>query len=187
MGGFGGPPGDGSALPAPPAPRGSKAVTAPAAADATLAVWEEQGRVMASRYTRAGGWDQAVPLEDIAGDASNLRLAGNGNGVAMAVWQHTVGRIESLRFARWEEATGWSVPDVMPGALPRPTQPGKSAGPAVDDAAVQLEVDAQGNARAQWRSGFDAAQVQASTFLPGEGWSRAIDLPLAAAAPAASR
>jgi hypothetical protein len=185
LGGFGAPPAatvdPAGQAPAPPAPRGSKAVVAAGNEETTLALWDEQGRVMASRHTRAGGWEQAVPLEDIAGDASNLRLAGNRNGVAMAIWQHTVGSIESLRYSRWEEATGWTPPDVMPGALPRATQPGKTAGNAVDAAAVELDVDALGNARAQWRSGFDASQLQASTFVPGEGWSRAIDLPVAAA------
>lgn len=188
MGGYGPPragsPQDATGIPAPPAPRGARVHVAPADAETALAVWEDQGRVMASRHTRAGGWEQPVPLEDIAGNASNVRLASNSNGVAMAVWQHTVGRIEALRYSRWEDANGWSQPDVMPGAQPRPTQPGKTAGNGVDNAAVQLEVDALGNARAQWRSGFDASEVQASTFVPGEGWSRAIDLPLAAAQPA---
>jgi hypothetical protein len=178
MGGYGPAPSASAAdLPPPPAPRGARAELAPADGETTLAIWEDKGTIHASRHTRAAGWETPRPLEDIGGEASNLRLAGNGNGVAMAVWQHTVGRIESLRYSRWEAGRGWSAPDVMPGALPRPRQPGKTAGGLVDDAAARLEVDAQGNARAQWLSGFAEDQVQASTYVPGEGWARPVDLP----------
>lgn len=181
MGGYGPAPSAASAVPAPPAPRGARIELAPADGETTLALWEDRGTVYASRHTRAAGWEPARPLEDIGGDASNLRLASNGNGVAMAIWQHTVGRIESLRYSRWEAAGGWSTPDVMPGALPRPRQPGKTAGGLVEDATARVEVDGQGNARAQWLSGFGQDQVQASTYVPGEGWARPVDLPRQAA------
>lgn len=181
MGGYGPPPSASTAgVPPPPAPRGARAELANAGDDATLALWEDRGTVYASRHTPGTGWEPARPLEDIGGEASNLRLASNGNGVAMAVWQHTVGRIESLRYSRWEAQRGWTPPDVMPGALPRPRQPGKTAGGLVEDAAPRLEVDAQGNARAQWLSGFAPDQVQASTYVPGESWARPVDLPLRA-------
>jgi hypothetical protein len=155
-----------------------------------VAIWEEGGHVMATRYNAVRGWEPALPLEQISGQASNARLASNRHGVAMAIWQHTVGRIDSLRFSRYEEGRGWSRPDVMPGALPRPRQPGKTAGGLVDEAAPRIEIDARGNARAQWLSGFNDNQIQASTYVPGEGWARPVDLPTettaAAAASAAS-
>jgi hypothetical protein len=92
-----------------------------------------------------------------------------------------VGRIDSLRYSRFEAGKGWTEPDVMPGALPRPRQPGKTAGGSVEQAAPRIEVDEDGHARAEWRSGFDATQLQASTYVAGEGWARPIDLPLQAA------
>jgi hypothetical protein len=44
-------------------------------------------------------------------------------------------------------------------------------------------MDADGHARAAWPSGFDAAQLQASQYLRGRGWSPPLDAPLATAAP----
>lgn len=189
LGGFGSGPRTGAAapapaasVPAPPVPRTSRATTAQVATNVAVAVWQDDGRVMSSRYTREAGWSAPQALEAIGGAASNPRVATNGRGVAMAVWQHSVGRIDSLRFSRYEEGRGWSPPDVMPGALPRPRQPGKTAGGVVEEAAPRIEVDEHGNARAEWLSGFDAGQLQASTYVPGEGWARPVDLPLQAGA-----
>lgn len=181
----------GRAIPLPPVPRNTVADMALVGRFTALALWEEQGRVMATRYTRERGWEPPQPLEQIGGQASNARLASNRSGVAMAIWQHTVGRIDSLRYSRYEEGRGWNQPDVMPGALPRPRQPGKTAGGTVEEAAPRIEVDARGNARGQWLSGFDETQLQASTYVPGEGWARPVDLPAdttaSAAAPASPR
>jgi hypothetical protein len=167
------------ALPSPPAPPGTQVQMTMVDAKTGLALWEQDGRVMVSRYTNNTKWQTPHPLEGILGTASNARLASNGRGVAMAVWQHTLGEIESLRFSRWQPATGWSTPDVMPGALPQPRDSRFSA----RERAPVLEVDPQGNVRAEWRSGFNAEQVQASTFVPGEGWAHPVDLPAAAAQP----
>lgn len=176
----------GRGIPTPPVPRNTAADTALVGPATALAVWEEQNRVMATRYTRERGWETPQPLEQIAGQASNSRLASNRTGVAMAIWQHTVGRIDSMRYSRYEEGRGWSPPDVMPGALPRQRQPGKTAGGLVDEAAPRIEVDAEGNARAQWLSGFNESQLQASTYVRGEGWARPIDLPVQTTASAAA-
>ena len=179
LGGYGsGPqaPADGQALPPPPGvPRTAKAEIVRPGADAALAVWVQDGNVVASSYSKAAGWSAAQPLEDIYGEDSDPQLASNGQGTAMAVWRHTVGSIESLRYSRFD-SSGWSVPDVMPGALPRPrTERG---------AAPRLQMDAQGNVVAEWPSGFDAKQVQTARYVPGQGWSHAEAGALAAAAPA---
>ncbi|HEY8359885.1 MAG TPA: hypothetical protein VIL30_20710, partial [Ramlibacter sp.] len=114
--------------------------------------------------------------------ASKPQLAGNGQGVALAVWQHTVGSIQSLRFSRYDSTSGWSVPDVMPGALPRPP----SRLPQGAAAAPQLHMDAQGNAFAQWPSGFADNEVQTARYVAGQGWTRALSEPVTATAPAGS-
>ena len=75
------------------------------------------------------------------------------SGLAMAVWHHQVGNIHSLRFSRWD-ANGWSVPDVLPGALPRPAVAGMRSG----QNAPQLHMDAQGAVLARWPSGFYASE-----------------------------
>lgn len=167
----------GRPFPRPPAPRLSGAQVVRTGPDAAVAVWEQDHRIVASSFTPAGGWTPAVPLEEIYGDAGRPQLAGTGHGVAMAVWQHTVGSIQSLRYSRFDPATGWSVPDVMPGALPRPPSRLGSAD------APQLHMDAQGNAFAQWPSGFSDNEVQTARYVAGQGWTRALSEPVTASGP----
>lgn len=168
-------------------PRGTQAQLVRSSADAALAVWVQEGSVVAASYAAGSGWSAPVPLEDIHGEASAAQIASNGKGVALALWRHTVGNIESLRFSRFDATAGWSVPDVMPGALPRP----RGEGAAAAGEAPQLHMDAQGNAFAQWASGFDADEVQTARYTAGQGWARAVSEPAAgattatAAAPAA--
>lgn len=166
-------------LPAPPAKRGSRPQLAHLGPDETIAVWEEGGDILASRYLPISGWQPVDRLEDIAGQSSLPRIGAHPAGHVMVIWQHTVGRIESLRYSRYEDGKGWSAPDVMPGALPRPRQPGKTAVAEVD--LPKIEVDSRGNVRAAWRSGFADGELQVSTFVPGEGWSRPVDVPVASA------
>jgi hypothetical protein len=148
-----------------------------------LAVWTQDGHVLAAGWSRGRGWSAGQALERIYGESSAPRLASNGQGVAMAVWHHTVGNIHSLRFSRYDAATGWSPPDVLPGALPRPPL----AGAPVGQDAPQLRMDAAGNVQAQWPSGFHANEMQTARYSAGEGWSLAGNEPVAAApAPAAS-
>lgn len=156
-------------VPPPPAPAGARAQVVPAANGQSIAVWVQDGHVRSATYAPATGWTAAQVLEDIFGESSDLQLAGDGSGTAMAVWRHTVGSIQSLRFSRFD-AAGWSVPDVMPGALPR------AAG-----SQLQLEMDAQGHATARWPSGFEAQEAQVARYVPGQGWSKAVSEPVAAA------
>lgn len=178
---------DGRSVTAPPAPRDVMPQLAAVGRNSTLALWTEDGRVMVARHHPSRGWDVPRPLEDIAGEASDAQLASNGGNAAMALWRHTVGRIDSLRYSRYDPRTGWSEPDVVPGALPRPRPAGSAS--TGQDAAPRLRLDANGNARAEWLSGFDRDEVQVSTYVAAEGWARPVDLPVAAAAqaPAAGR
>jgi ABC-type Fe3+-hydroxamate transport system substrate-binding protein len=155
---------------APPHHQAQLAKTGP---DTALAVWVQDDHVVAATYA-GGNWSAPQPLEEIFGQASDPRVASNGSGVAMAVWRHTVGKIESLRYSRFETAAGWAVPDVMPGALPRPRSEGAGAAP-------QLRMDAQGQAVAEWPSGFASGETQTARYVPGQGWSRALSEPVAAA------
>lgn len=166
---------NGRAIPAPPAPPTARVQAVRSGDEAALALWVQDDRVMASSWTRDGGWTPAHALEDIYGQASDPQLASNGRGKAMAVWRHTVGKIESLRFSPYAPGTGWGTPDVMPGALPRP-----------DDAAAardapRLRMDADGNVVAEWASGFRANEQQTARWTEGQGWSRAASAPVASA------
>jgi hypothetical protein len=170
----------GQAIPLPPVPGNAGLRAARSGDDAALAVWVRDGHVVAASFARGSGWTAPQPLEQIHGQASDPEIASNGHGTAMAVWRHTVGNIQSLRFSRFDAASGWSTPDVMPGALPQPDVAGAAG---VQDA-PRLEMDAQGNVTAEWRSGLNAAEVQVSRYAPGSGWSRALSQQTASASPA---
>lgn len=167
--------GAGRAIPPPPVPANVQAQAVRSADDAALAVWVQDGHVFASAWQREGGWSPAQALEEIYGNASDPQLASNGQGIAMAVWRHTVGSIESLRFSRFERGAGWTHPDVMPGALPRP-----DAGAGSQDA-PRLQMDAAGNVVAQWPSGFHAGETQTARYVAGSGWTPAASVPVASA------
>ena len=144
-----------------------------------IAAWIADHHVVAATWTPAG-WSAPQPLERIYVDSGDVQLASNGQGRAMAVWHHRVGNIHSLRFSRFD-AQGWSVPDVIPGALPRP----EAAGAPPGNDAPQLQMDAQGNVVAQWPSGFDANETQVARYVEGQGWQGATSEPVASA-PSAS-
>ena len=170
----------GHTIPAPPAPPRTRVTTVRSADEQALAAWIAEDHVFASTWTPGSGWSAPQPLERIYGESSDVQLASNGQGRAMAVWHHRVGNIHSLRFSRFD-AQGWSAPDVVPGALPRPAAPGAPPG----NDAPQLRMDAQGNVLAQWPSGFHANETQVARYSDAEGWVRAASEP-AASAPSAS-
>lgn len=167
----------GRPIPPPPVPAHVTAQAVRASGDSALATWVVEGRVLSSTWTREGGWSAAQPLEEIYGAATDVQLASNGRGVAMAIWRHTVGSIQSLRFSRFEPGAGWSRPDVMPGALPQ--DPGADDGP-------RLEMDADGNATASWPSGFHEGEVQMARYVDGRGWTEPSSQPIAAVDPTPS-
>lgn len=170
----------GQAIPAPPAPAGARPQAVRSGDDSALAVWIADDHVVASSWTRAGGWGAPQPLERIYGNSSDPQIASNAQGSAMVVWHHRVGNIHSLRFSRFDAASGWSLPDVLPGALPRPevagTPPGREA--------PQLQMDASGAVVARWPSGFHANEMQTARYVPGQGWSEAASEAVASAKPA---
>jgi hypothetical protein len=185
LGGYGhpsaGPPdAQGQAIPAPPAPAGAKPQLVRVADEQAIAAWIADDHAVVSTWTPQAQWSAPQPLERIYGQSSDVQLASNGAGRAIAVWHHRVGNIHSLRFSVLGP-DGWSPPDVVPGALPRPSTPG--APPGVD--APRLQMDAQGNVLAQWPSGFHANEMQVARYTAGQGWSPAASEPVASA-PSAS-
>lgn len=66
-----------------------------------LAVWHqgdgERENIWANRFTPAGGWGTAAPIEiDNQGRALLPRVAGNSRGDAVAVWYQSEGGLESV-------------------------------------------------------------------------------------------
>ena len=151
----------------PPAPARGSVATVALGEGQVLALWTQDGHVVGGRYAPSTGWVDVRALEQILGEAADVQLAGNGKGQAMAVWRHTLGQIDSLRFARFDESAGWSPPDVVPGVLPRH---------AASGAAPKLQMDAEGHATLQWPSAFSPGTVQLSRFDPASGWSAPQDV-----------
>jgi hypothetical protein len=164
----------GRTIPAPPTRAPAQVVRS--GDEAALATWIEDGHVVTAAWAAATGWSAPQPLERIYGESSEVRVASNGQGQAMAVWHHRVGNIHSLRFSRFD-ANGWSLPDVLPGALPRPAVAGTPPG----QNAAQLQMDARGDVVARWPSGFHASELQVARYTAGEGWSRAVNESVASA------
>ena len=154
-------------FPAPPAPNGSEVDIAPLPSGAALAVWPQGGQVHGARFTPAAGWSAAQPLETIRGEVNDLELAGNDKGDAMAVWRHTLGDIQSLRFSRWTPDAGWAPPDVIPGVLPRRLNSGVRP---------RLMMDTAGGVTLQWPSGFGGTSAQVTRYETGRGWSVPLDV-----------
>jgi hypothetical protein len=166
----------GEPIPPPPAPARTQVRAVRTGDEAAIAAWVEDKHVAASAWTRAAGWIAPQPLERIYGESSDVQVASNGQGPALAVWHHRVGNIHSLRFSRFD-GSGWSVPDVVPGALPRPAVAGSPPG----QSAARLAMDAQGNVVAQWPSGFHADEMQVARYTVAEGWTRAASEPVVSA------
>ena len=155
-----------STFPRAPAPRDVTPDTVDAGDGRALAAWVQDGRAMASLY-ESGAWSAPQPLENIPGDATDLELAGNAHGMAMAVWRHTLGEIQSLRYARWEAAQGWGAADVIAGVLPRRLNSGVRP---------SLVMDPDGAVTLQWPSGFGGTSAQVTRFEPGRGWTQPLDV-----------
>lgn len=107
-----------------------------------MAVWSQtqgNGRV-AVRATRlnalTGAWSAPVTLNDGARDAYDPRVAFDGNGNAMALWNESVGGLFSARFnggsASWAASFQLQPGSLVAGGIP------------------QLAIDAAGNAIAVW-------------------------------------
>ncbi|MEJ5988820.1 hypothetical protein WG902_02385 [Ramlibacter sp. PS3R-8] len=167
--------GRGREIPPPHLPATTAARVVAAGQENALAVWIQDGRPFGAAYAPGTGWSAPRPLEQIHGHASDPELVANAAGAGMAVWRQTVGSILSLRFSRFDPVAGWSVPDVMPGALPRP--PGQAS-------PLRLHMDAAGDVTAQWPSGFDANEMQLSRYTAARGWSPAVSERVATESPA---
>lgn len=153
-------------FPPPPAPRGAEVEIVGSGPGQAVAIWTQEGRVHAGRYATGAGWTDLRTIDDIPGETSDLELTGNGSR-AMAVWRHTLGEIQSLRYAVWDEGKGWATADVVPGVLPRRLNSGVHP---------NLIMDGYGNVTLQWPSGFGGTSAQVTRFEAGRGWSQPLDV-----------
>jgi hypothetical protein len=131
-----------------------------------LAVWIQSdgapgstiGSVWANRYTAGAGWGTAVLIETGTGNAHSPRVAIDGSGNGLVVWDQSVSLIQRIWANRFTAATGtWGT------AVQIETGTGGAISP-------QLGFDAAGNALAVW-SGSPSTGF--NRYTAGSGWGTA--------------
>jgi len=137
------------------------------AEDNAIAVWKEQGVIVARRFTPGVGWENAVSLSVVElGYAHDPQLGMDAAGNAFAVWQqgYSLGTSFMIVAARFEKARGW----VSRETISNQTRLGDDA------ASPRIAFDASGNAVAVWDK-FDGAVdrtvIAANTYAAGAGWA----------------
>jgi hypothetical protein len=129
-----------------------------------IAVWSQLGsdgffNTMANRYTTAGGWGSAGPIESGDGDASNARIAMDGSGGAFAMWFQDDGLGTIHTWANQSvDGSVWGTAALLESDNSSPNNLGL-------DIAVDMN---SGNAIAVW------SQLDTSDFL-NKVWANAFD------------
>ncbi len=137
-------------------------VAADASGDA-FAVWEQpdgsRNCVFANRYVRDFGWTGAI-LIDSAGtyDCSNPRVAMDGSGNAIAVWQQYDTGVNNIWANMYVAGEGWGQPEVIEGQSQEAGLP-------------MVLIDGDGNATVLWRQYISGqGHIWSCRYVPGEGW-----------------
>ena len=106
-----------------------------------VAVWQKsQAGIWASTHTASAGWAAAVEVGSGAAPAGEtLRIAGAGDGSAIALWTSASGMRPTVLASRLSGAV-WSAPVVIDN-------------PAGDSDEAQVVIDAAGNAMFAWLQG----------------------------------
>jgi hypothetical protein len=126
-----------------------------------FAVWEQldgdHRRIWGGHDMVGTDWSAPVALDpDELGNAGSPRLAVDGRGRGMAVFERSLGTATSIWAARWDG--GWTVA--------APIDPGETAGYL-----PELALDQRGNALAVWkRASGTGFIIMAARYLSGQGW-----------------
>jgi hypothetical protein len=122
--------------------------------------------VATNRYSAGAGWGSAVLLEiDPAIVSRNARVAADGAGNAIAVWEQNAGLGANVMASRYSAGVGWGSAVLIET---------NGAGPAF---VPQIVIDASGSATALWSqrdvAGF-TVNIWANRYVPGSGWGSAV-------------
>lgn len=128
-----------------------------------VAVWTQQVAsrtdIWANHHDPVTGWGSAVAIEhDDTGFASQVDVAMDGAGNAVAVWRQQNGGAAGLWANRLLAGVGWGSPIQIDGGGTLPSQP-------------RVAMDSAGNAMAVW-SQFEGGRydLRANRFVPATGW-----------------
>ena len=132
-----------------------------------VAVWQQYDGIRynmwANRFTPSGGWGTATLIEtDNAGDAMWPRVAMDGSGNAVAVWEQSDGIRFNVWANRYTPSGGWGT-----AMLIETDNAGNAQYPSVT-------MDGSGNAVAVWeQSDGIRFNVWANRYTPSGGWGTA--------------
>jgi hypothetical protein len=136
----------------------------------TIAVWSQSDgtrvNIVANRYTSSGGWGTAVLIEtDNAGDAHDPRVAMDGSGNAVAVWQQSESPTRRSVWAnRYTPSGGWGTAALI--------ETENSGDPFYTPS---VAMDGSGNAVAVWTQ-HDGTyyNIMSNRYTPSGGWGTAV-------------
>ena len=141
---------------------GSSYVAADASGNAFV-VWDQydgsRNCVFASRYVHGVGWTVAQLIDSAGVDSCyNPRVAFDGNGNAVAVWQQLVSWVSSVWANRYVVGEGWGTPEPIESQAEEAGLP-------------KVVVDESGNATVLWEQYLSGhGHVWSNRYVVGEGW-----------------
>jgi len=132
-----------------------------------IAVWRlfdgTRDNIWANRYIKGAGWGKAELIEtDNTGSALNSRIAMDGSGNAIAVWQQNDGTRDNIWANRYVTGTGWGKAELI-GTVGT----GTSGEPYV-------AMSEAGDAIAVWNLDDGVRDnIWANRYVKGAGWGKA--------------
>jgi hypothetical protein len=131
-----------------------------------IAVWSHlitANSIVANRYVSGAGWVGTQLLEtDDAGAASQVQIAINADGNAIAVWRQMTNTKNSILANRYISGTGWAGAELL-----ETDDAGGAATP-------QIAMGADGNAIAIWRQVTNTKySILANRYVSSTGWAGA--------------
>ena len=130
-----------------------------------VAVWEQGGAakgsaIFANYFTPGKTWGRAVPISNGLEKAIKPRVAMDGDGNAIVVWEQTIKGEETVWGNRFRVGKGWDGPVVIEEA-------------EHEGYAPEIAMDQSGNAIAVWTREIDDRElVWAAHYLKGQGWQK---------------
>lgn len=114
-----------------------------------------------NRYNVTDGWDNSNIFQDTLGFITNVELAGDDDGNAIAIWRYYDTANYDLYFRIYTAGIGWQSIGLVEDSPDSPYYP-------------KIAMDGNGRAIAVWQQ-FDGSyeNVLACRYTPGAGWDSA--------------
>lgn len=126
----------------------------------TIAVWQQSGGLYSARFDKNLGWGTSKKIADREREAvflTDVHLAVNAKGDAIAAWVHIEGIEEFIQTARYTVGSGWSAPQQL-------TPPNMVF-------TLDVALDSSSNAFIAWEGlSTNGRNIVVSHACPGSGW-----------------